>query len=275
MAAAAVLLLGRRGPADTISWQAGADDWFNANNWYDQNSGLNQVPGASDDVYINNGGTAQISHGTADAGYLELDSGELDVSGGALNAGPIVVNASGAFVYNGGGLAVGNATVNGGSFTWQSGSGRFGTFTIENGGDFAFTGTDGSFYFGSSNIITGTGSQMTFGSGTSQTIEGDFNVAQGALVSVDYLYIGNSNTSATTGNGTLALSDVGSEVSTINEATTYQLNSTINQTGGSNSATGSIWNSATGPGAWAPTPSAGAQLRHRLSISATREAPGR
>jgi hypothetical protein len=255
MAAAAVLLLGRRGPADTISWQAGADDWFNANNWYDQNSGLNQVPGASDDVYINNGGTAQISHGTADAGYLELDSGELDVSGGALNAGPIVVNASGAFVYNGGGLAVGNA--------------------IENGGDFAFTGTDGSFYFGSSNIITGTGSQMTFGSGTSQTIEGDFNVAQGALVSVDYLYIGNSNTSATTGNGTLALSDVGSEVSTINEATTYQLNSTINQTGGSNSATGSIWNSATGPGAWAPTPSAGAQLRHRLSISATREAPGR
>jgi hypothetical protein len=44
--------------ADDISWQGGVGDWFSVSNWLDQNNGLNQVPGSSDNAYIDNGGTA-------------------------------------------------------------------------------------------------------------------------------------------------------------------------------------------------------------------------
>ena len=71
--------------ADT-TWQYDPNvsgDWFEANNWD------NGVPTAADTAYITNGGTAEISTGSAEADYLCLgsttgQSGTLVQPGGAL-----------------------------------------------------------------------------------------------------------------------------------------------------------------------------------------------
>src|ERR1700722_205320 len=105
LAAGAVLFLERRGAADEIFWQAGASDWFNAANWSDQTDGLNQAPGASDDAFVENGGTAMFSGGNAAALNLTLDGGAAGLSGGSLATGNTEIvgdAATGLFTQTGG-----------------------------------------------------------------------------------------------------------------------------------------------------------------------------
>ena len=90
LAAGAVLVLGRQGRADEIYWQGSVGDWFDANNWIDYSQTnqdgdyINQVPGASDYVYVNNAGDAIINSGSAFA-YLQAvcggSSGTIGVTG--------------------------------------------------------------------------------------------------------------------------------------------------------------------------------------------------
>jgi hypothetical protein len=107
LAVGAVVITTQVVSADEIYWQDGINSWFNAPSWIDysqtdQNGNyINQVPGGADDVYIENGGTAQI-FGGATAYFLGVDFG----SACAQSAGGLSVST---FEFLGG---VGSGTFN-------------------------------------------------------------------------------------------------------------------------------------------------------------------
>jgi len=91
------------------SWNnAGVGDWFVAGNWLD-----GSVPTTSDNVFIKNGGTAQINAGTAVSKRVILsDSSALEISNGASLTSTSTANDT---VANG---SAGTVTVNNG--TWNA-----------------------------------------------------------------------------------------------------------------------------------------------------------
>ncbi|HUB24233.1 MAG TPA: PEP-CTERM sorting domain-containing protein [Tepidisphaeraceae bacterium] len=83
-AAGAVLMISRRGIADQIYWNGGAGSWFTAANWLDTTDGDQQVPTSADDVFIENGGSPQISAGSAAGMNLTVDASSGSLLSGSL-----------------------------------------------------------------------------------------------------------------------------------------------------------------------------------------------
>jgi hypothetical protein len=81
-----------------VYWQAGDGDWFYINNWLVD--GLNEVPGNQSYAYVVNGGTAQISYGSAVSNALEVDIGS-----------EFVLDGTGSLTAGGGGETVGQSGI--------------------------------------------------------------------------------------------------------------------------------------------------------------------
>jgi hypothetical protein len=155
--------LSRFASADTLTWQAGAGNWFSSSNWIDTNTKGNAFPGAGDTADINDGGQAQIESGsaTADVEYLG-DGSSIEQSGGTHTIGAYVTiggQGGGSYYLSAGTLsatvlnsAYFNVTVgyNGDGFFLQTG----GANNVAQLGVAVAAGSDSSYSFSSGSIST-------------------------------------------------------------------------------------------------------------------------
>jgi autotransporter-associated beta strand protein len=226
LAVVAGIAVAGRASADTISWQDGLDDWFNQGSWIDYsqtdpNTGnyINQVPGASDYVYIQNGGTAEISYGNAAAYILTLDGGSVSLSGsGSLSVSGneyVGYNGEGTFTQTGGA----NVDTAPNALILGANSGSNGTYTLSAGTITLTSPTLANFtYF----------TEIVGGSGT-----GTFNQTGGTQTINQSLVVGNVVGSS----GNYSLSNTGSLSVGNNEYVGNSGNGTFTQTGGNNTVT--------------------------------------
>ncbi|MGD0461441.1 MAG: PEP-CTERM sorting domain-containing protein [Tepidisphaeraceae bacterium] len=233
--------------ADSISWQDGVGDWFNASNWFDQSNGLSQVPGGGDHTYIENGGTAQISSGSAAAYNLHLDPGEVNLSGGSLSVGDTeYVGSSDTGTFNQTG---GTNTLTSSGYVLQVAAlaGSTGTYNLSGTGLLSSNGEEsvGNGYpsGGASGTFNQTGGTNALNAGASLSVGSD----PGA-VGV-YILSGGTNTISSSGNlsigtssgttGTYSLSGTGLLSVAGIEFVGNNGTGTFNQTGGTNTLTSS------------------------------------
>ena len=268
VAAGVALSLGREGRADSIYWQGVVGNWFNANNWFDNNNGLDQVPGGSDSASIENGGTAQISSGSADDSELVVDFGSAFVltGNGSLstgqgsgeyvgNSGTGIFNqsggtngcvslalgyytdATGTYVLSGTGslAASGNENVGAagglGIFNQSGGTNISGTVSLGGGGEGIIYQSGGTSASSSETLGAGGGGGTVYQSGGVNTINGGLGILSGtySLSSTGSL----SAINEVVGNGTL------SQTGGTNTSVQEQVGGIYNQTGGS-SSTGNL-----------------------------------
>jgi autotransporter family porin len=152
-------------------WNTATGDWFTDVNW---SSTL--VPTSSDSTFIDNGGTAQVTSGTAEANYLYIgnfNTGTLAISGGGT-----LSDSEGYIGFDPG--STGSVTVDGNGSSWiNSGAVYAGVYSNSNG-SLAITdgGTvsnvNGHLGYSASSI----GSATVDGSGSSWTNTGEFNVGR-------------------------------------------------------------------------------------------------
>jgi hypothetical protein len=222
--------------ADDISWQGGVGDWFSVSNWLDQNNGLNQVPGSSDNAYIDNGGTAQISYGSGAADNLNVDFGSGCVlSGiGSLSVGGtgyVGYSGTGTFTQSGGTASFSGSDSNGNSLSVGDQTGSQGVYnlssgnlnaaaneTVGNNGSGTFIQTGGTntvsdyldlgYYSGSAGAYTlGTGAALlSFYERVGVSGNGTFNQTGGTNAVAASLFVGYSGTGTYTLSGTGSLS---------------------------------------------------------------------
>jgi hypothetical protein len=113
----AVLCMSRPGWADTV-WQGTTGDWFDPTNW------SVEIPTATDNADITNGGTAQISTGenaidlSLTLGGPAGQSGSLSLTDGTLTSPTINVNYGGSFSMTGGAVSSAVFNLNGGTATF-------------------------------------------------------------------------------------------------------------------------------------------------------------
>ncbi|PCJ31570.1 MAG: hypothetical protein COA90_05810 [Gammaproteobacteria bacterium] len=186
--------------AANIFWDAGTADWFTPTNWR-----TNSLPTASDDAYINNAGTAEVSSGSANVSRSLVigydNAGSLTIS----NGGAVMSNSDGYISYSSG--STGTVTVEGTGSSWTMsrtlgvGSGGDGSLTISNGGTVT-TGTNGfiGYSSGSTGTVTveGAGSSWTMGG----TDPGTLNVGTHGTGSLTISNGGAVTVSAAAGSGT-------------------------------------------------------------------------
>ncbi len=185
-AAGAVLLLGQQGRADTIYWQGGIGDWFNANNWFDNDNGLDQVPASSDGANIENGGTVQISSGSAAENGIDVDFGSAFILNGnaAISNGGESVGITDVGIFN---QCGGTNTIYGG-LSIGYGINSTGTYLLGGASTLMVSGTEVVGYYGSAIFNQSSGvnssSQEQIGgiynqSGGTNTISGGLGITDG------------------------------------------------------------------------------------------------
>lgn len=225
-------------PLDQTLWVDGTGDWFNPANW------STGVPDESATAKINNGGTAQITSGTAAAAFVELgsatgDVGSLSTSGsgnlqddGGLNvgeqgAGTLSITAGGVvssarFVMGDTPGSNGIVAVSGSGSTWNNlvvcfvGYQGSATLNIINGGQVTGESQTSIAESGGSNAtvtVDGAGSSWT--QFEAITVGGDgtgiLNIANGGTVSTLDSNFGGGVIGRNPGsNGTVQVSDVSS-----------------------------------------------------------------
>ena len=166
-----LLLFPSLAAAAAISWDGGGDgvSWSDAINW----SG-DVLPGASDDVTINVGGTATITlaSGTQTINSLSCDEalvisggsldiaaassitagGSLTLSGGTLTGGGTLTVTS-TMVWSSGTMSGSDSTIiqSGATLTLSAGTSTLDTRTLDNSGTITWTG--GTFYLNNSAVL--------------------------------------------------------------------------------------------------------------------------
>jgi hypothetical protein len=228
LAAGAVLIFARHGVADQIDWNAGTGSWFTAANWQDTTAGDQQVPTSADNVFIENGGTAQISAGSAagmnltvDASSASLLSGSLTIAmtetigdtaaaiftqSGGTNAAVILylgttLGSTGTYVLSGTGLlsvdSVEYLDQGGAAFFNQNGGSNNTIALVVDGA----LGTTGSYSLSGSGAVTATGYEIVGNggpgvfnqSGGNNNLEGTFTMGGGTSASGTYLLSGSAS----------------------------------------------------------------------------------
>lgn len=165
-----------------IDWNGGTGDWATGTNWV---GGV--VPGAVDNAFINNGGTAQVTSNVGTIGEAFSNKGfSIGTSG---NTGTVEVLAGGDLSTNNSSLmsigvnagSVGTLRVNGGSFT----SGIANNFVGADGGTGTIEVIAGSFFHNPGGIILGdSGGNGTLDvSGTGSYTGGNLQVGAGGSTS--------------------------------------------------------------------------------------------
>ena len=170
--------------AADANWNVDDGSWFNSSNWL-----LGVAPTGSDNTYIDNAGTAQVSSGVAQAALLYVGNsgdGTLDITnGGAVsNTGGVIADIAGSN---------GSVTVDGVGSSWTNANSlvisRFGngTLGITNGG--AVSSTDGIIASGNGSIasvtVDGAGSSWTNANDLYVGFDGDgtLDITNGSTVS--------------------------------------------------------------------------------------------
>jgi fibronectin-binding autotransporter adhesin len=112
ISAAAILLIDSQAAQAQLYWSASSGDWSVASNWG------GTVPSGSDNAYITNGGTANITHLGQTCGTLLVGngtgSGSVQMSGGSLSvtsAQYVGATGNGIFVQSGGTSTIGGTLV--------------------------------------------------------------------------------------------------------------------------------------------------------------------
>lgn len=202
LAAGTVVLLSRQGRADEIYWQVSVGDWTNADNWSDITADTNQVPGSSDEAYVDNGGTAQISNGSESAGYFTADfgstlmlggAGSLSVSGGGGEA--VGGSAVGVFNQSGGINTITNSNAN--LILGESG-GSTGTYILSGTGsllslssDSEYIGYSGTGIFNQSGGTNSLGNNGVLNIGYNSGSSGDYMLSGAGTLFAGSEYVGN------------------------------------------------------------------------------------
>jgi len=189
--------------AADVVWVDGTGSWFDPGNWVDINMAPDdpnrfRVPGSSDVAYVDNGGTALVTSGSAHSHMLRFGAGgsggSMVQTGGMNNVGlamhvGLSAGKSGSYTLDDGSVYVGN---------WED-IGVYGTGTfVQNGGtnttgeDLSiarFAGSSGTYdkYAGTINA-TGDGMTVGFGGNGSftqhagdTTVDQDFNIGHEAV----------------------------------------------------------------------------------------------
>ena len=186
--------------ADT--WNVGTSNWFTDGNWAD-----GTAPTATDSVFINNGGTAQIGAAGALSDRLILGNNVADTGSISITAGGTLTSTGTSSIALGN-IGAGNITVSGAGASWiasstssvvlgNTGTGT-GTLNINSGGAASLTVT------GTNDIQIGrlgTGTVTVDGTGSSLTIstQDEFLVSNPSTFTI-------SNAATVTSNTTLGLS---------------------------------------------------------------------
>ncbi len=200
-------MFGMVNPVRADDWNAGTGNWFTNSNWLDSS-----VPTATDNVDINNAGTAQVGATGAVTARLRIGhngTGNLNISNGGT-----IGNTTGYIGNLGAGN--GNAIVDGIGSAWinssflRIGQNGTGNLSISNGGMVSNTtgrigsntGSNGSVtILGAGSIWTNTGSLLIGRSGT-----GNLGISNGGAVSNTSGRIGNTGS----GNGSVTVDGTGS-----------------------------------------------------------------
>jgi hypothetical protein len=195
--------------ADVVSWNAGTGSWSVNTNW-----NPTSVPSSTDDVEINNGGTAQVSSTVSDVGTMGSQSGTLEVQTGGsltclgnalfgnLNGGTADITISGGTLnlkqYTDLGAVGGSSstlTISDGNFVQNSGSsqiirlGRYGDFVgNQSGGSFQSNqdvyiseqSTSNAVYNLSGGSFT-TNQELRIGAATGTSTPGTMNISGGSV----------------------------------------------------------------------------------------------
>jgi autotransporter family porin len=170
------------------SWTDASGDWFTTDNW-----NTNAVPTSSDNTFIDNGGAAQVSSGTAQARDLSVGfsgNGTLDITNGGA-----VSNTFG-FIGRNSGSSISSVTVDGVGSSWTNS----GNLSVGHSGDGTLNISDGGTVSNNRGFIG-----FGLGSTSSATVDG----AGSSWTNSDSLYVGDS------GNGTLEITNGGAVSNTV------------------------------------------------------------
>lgn len=193
--------------ADTAEWSYSSDgDWSDSNNWLDTSTSVTPyTPTSSDDVYVNNGYTAQVSSSGAAASTLHIDNGGLTVLSGDLTVG--------------GAISVGTV-LNPATFTLEGGTVYANRLIIGSTGNFSDNGS-GAWVFTSSSPLIENDSATAITIGSPITIQDNLTIsAAGSDVAISGI-ISESG-------GTFGLTLNGSYTVTLSGANTYSGDTYLN-----------------------------------------------
>ncbi|PCJ30544.1 MAG: hypothetical protein COA90_09020 [Gammaproteobacteria bacterium] len=216
--------------AATINWTGTTGDWLTASHW-DISS-----PTPSDDAYIDNAGTAQVTSAGAVALDLFIGSTNTNTSSLSISNGGTVNNVN-SIVGRGSG-STGTVTVEGASSTWTNtgylriGDSGNGTLTISNGGAVSNTNAtigrnsksiSSATVEGLGSIWTSTGQLRVGDNGSaSDNGSGSLTIRHGGTVNYNLGYIGTQSYST----GTVTVEDAGSTLTTTSSNLSVGLNGT-------------------------------------------------
>jgi hypothetical protein len=163
-----ILSLASISNAQYAYWSGTTGDWFDSSNWT-----YFYIPTSSDHAYVENGGTAQITSGTAEAFILDIaystgSSGNVNQSGGNGAFGTINIGNTGSYRLSGNSFLSGNLNMYGDSTFQMTGSSSYSGNIYVNDNSFfeLISGSVGSGY----QSISGTFAQAA---GTSNSAYGN------------------------------------------------------------------------------------------------------
>ena len=178
MAAVLIGLCSGHSHAGTATWdgEGGDDSWNTAANWDPDG-----VPGAGDDVVINEGDTVDLTITPASVSSLTC-SGDLSVTTTITLAAPSQIQGTGTLALGAGGLTgAGNLTVNG-SMAWTGGTvSGSGQLIIPSGKALTISGSSAKYLsereLVNQGTVTHTSSSFSLASGATISNSGTFDIA--------------------------------------------------------------------------------------------------